>query len=342
MEHFSIFDDFEEEVVVIDQNYKIVYANNKYLEDLGYTSLEEVLGMSCYKVSHQREEPCDGECHPCPLREIEKTGRAVNVIHTHYTHNGGEFPVEICAFPLKNGSILQIIKNIKSDKEKYYLFSMSQRLSSISHLALGVAHQISTPLNIIYTYVQMLEKKHGTDEDIEKVKEAILVCKDYVSRLLLMVRNSKERSLIDVKKAVQDSVELIEVYAKEKDVRIEGYFEDCGFLLGSEADIRHIVTNLLINAIDVSEKSKKVVVKTYKEKDYAVISVEDEGPGIEHEEIHKIFLPFYKGKRSKEGEGCGLGLSIVSSIVKYMEGIIEVQTALGGGSKFIVKLPLNV
>ncbi|MCY0866646.1 MAG: PAS domain-containing protein [Aquificota bacterium] len=113
MEHFSIFDDFEEEVVVIDQNYKIVYANNKYLEDLGYTSLEEVLGMPCYKVSHQREEPCDGECHPCPLREIEKTGRAVNVIHTHYTHTGSEFPVEICAFPLKNGSILQIIKSIR-------------------------------------------------------------------------------------------------------------------------------------------------------------------------------------------------------------------------------------
>ena len=59
----------------------------------------------------------------------------------------------------------------------------------------------------------MTTTSSSKSSNMEKVKEAILVCKDYVSRLLLMVRNSKERSLIDVKKAVQDSVEFIEVYA---------------------------------------------------------------------------------------------------------------------------------
>lgn len=339
MGDFSIFDDFEEEVVVIDKDYRILYANRKYLEDLGYKSKEEVLGKPCYKISHYREEPCDGECHPCPLKEIERTGKAVNVIHTHYTHNGGEFPVEICAFPLRDGNILQIIKDIKSDKEKYYLFSMSQRLSSISHLALGVAHQMSTPLNVIYTCVQLLEREYGTNEEINKIKEAICVCKNYVSKLLFMVRSPKERSLVDIKRAVHDSVELINIYAKEKGVKVEEDLQECGFLLGSEADVRHIAINLLTNAVDVSEEGKRVLVRTFRENSYAVIVVEDEGPGIEDEDLHKIFLPFYQGKNAK-GEGCGLGLSIVSSALKDMGGTIEVNTAVGKGSKFTVKLPI--
>ncbi len=340
MEKFSIFDAFEEEVVVIDRNYRILYANYKYAKDLGYNSKEEVIGKECFRISHYRDEPCDGECHPCPLKEIEKTGKAVNVIHTHYTHDKSEFPVEICAYPLQDGSVLQIIRGIKSDKEKYYLFSLSQRLSSISYLALGVAHQINTPLNIIYTYVQMLEREYGEKEEIERIKEAVCACKDYIGKLLLMVRNSKERSLVDVKKAVEDCVELLKIYAEDKGVVIEKSIDQCGFVLGSESDVRHIITNLLINAIQVSDKGSKVYVRAGINGTYAFVEVQDEGPGIDHEELSKIFLPFYQGKNRKNKDGCGLGLSIVDSIVRDMGGNVHVDSEPGKGSKFVVKLPL--
>ncbi len=340
MDQFSIFDIFEEEVVVIDRNYRILYANYKYAKDLGYNSKEEVIGKECFRISHYRDEPCDGECHPCPLKEIEKTGKAVNVIHTHYTHDKSEFPVEICAYPLQDGSVLQIIRGIKSDKEKYYLFSLSQRLSSISYLALGVAHQINTPLNIIYTYVQMLEREYGEKEEIERIKEAVCACKDYISKLLLMVRNSKERSLVDVKKAVEDCVELLKIYAEDRGVVIEKSIEQCGFVLGSESDVRHIITNLLINAIQVSDRGSRVYVRTGINGAYAFIEVQDEGPGIDPEELSKIFLPFYQGKNRKSKDGCGLGLSIVDSIVRDMGGNVHVDSEPGKGSKFVVKLPL--
>ncbi len=340
MDQFSIFDIFEEEVVVIDRNYRILYANSKYAKDLGYNSKEEVIGKECFRISHYRDEPCDGECHPCPLKEIEKTGKVVNVIHTHYTHDKNEFPVEICAYPLQDGSVLQIIRSIKDDKEKYYLFSLSQRLSSISYLALGVAHQINTPLNIIYTYAQMLEREYGEKEEIERIKEAVCACKDYISKLLLMVRNSKERSLVDVKKAVEDCVELLKIYAEDRGVVIEKSIEQCGFVLGSESDVRHIITNLLINAIQVSDRGSRVYVRTGINGAYAFIEVQDEGPGIDPEELSKIFLPFYQGKNRKSKDGCGLGLSIVDSIVRDMGGNVHVDSEPGKGSKFVVKLPL--
>ncbi len=340
MREFSIFDDFEEEVVVIDRNYRILYANNKYAKDLGYTSRREVIGKECFRISHYRDEPCDGECHPCPLKEIEKTGRAVHVIHTHYTHDKSEFPVEICAYPLKEGSVLQIIKSIKDDKEKYYLFSLSQRLSSISQLALGVAHQINTPLNIIYTCAQMLERESGEKEEIVKIKEAVCACKDYINKLLLMVRNSKERSLVDIKKAAEDCIDLLRIYAEEKGVIIEKQLTHCGFVLGSEADVRHVITNLLVNAIQVSDRGQKVYVRTDANDGYAVVEVQDEGPGIDPEELNKIFLPFYQGKNRKSSDGCGLGLSIVESILRDMGGSVYVDSSPGKGSRFVVKFPL--
>jgi transcriptional regulator with PAS, ATPase and Fis domain len=74
---FSIFEEFNDEVVVIDKNYRIVYANRKYIEDVGCKNPSEVVGHFCYKVSHHQDEPCEDTCHPCPLREIEKTGNSL-------------------------------------------------------------------------------------------------------------------------------------------------------------------------------------------------------------------------------------------------------------------------
>jgi len=336
---FSVFDDLEEEVVVIDRNFRIVYANRRYARDLGYEDPTEVLGNFCYAVSHHRTEPCDGECHPCPLKEIERTGRSVNVVHTHYTHDNREVPVEICAFPIERGEkILQIIRDIKTDKEKYYLFSLSQKLSSVGFLALGVAHQLNTPLSTILLALEELEEKVGSSEETEAIRKAVKTCKDYVDKLLLLVKRDNVKNLVDVRKAVSDSVDLIRVYAKERKVRIETDLEEVGYQIGNEADIRHMVLNLVLNAVQASPPGEKVEVRLRTGEGGWILEVTDRGPGIEQDELGKIFIPFYKGKNKREGSG--LGLAIVDSIVREYGGSIEVHTKLGEGTTFKVTVPL--
>ncbi len=336
---FSVFDHFEEEVVVIDRNYKIVYANEKYAKDMGYNSPREVIGGFCYVISHHRTEPCEGECHPCPLKEIERTGRSVNVVHTHYTHDNREVPVEICAFPIDNGEkIVQIIRDIKSDKEKYYLFSLSQRLSSVGFLALGVAHQINTPLGTILLALEELEEKVGSCEEIETIRNAVNTCKDYVDKLLLLVKRSSSRDLVNVKKAVSDSIDLLRMYAREREVRIEADLEDVGYQLGSEADIRHLVLNLVLNAVQASPPGETVLVRLSGGERGWTLEVSDRGPGIDQEELSRIFIPFYQGRSKKEGSG--LGLAIVDSIVREYGGSIHVDTEPGKGTTFKVSVPL--
>ncbi len=336
---FSVFDDFEEEVVVIDKNYRIVYANERYVRDLGYEDPTEVIGNFCYVVSHHQTEPCEGECHHCPLKEIEKSGRSVNVVHTHYTHDNREVPVEICAFPIENGEkIIQIIRDIKSDKEKYYLFSLSQRLSSVGFLALGVAHQLNTPLSTILLALEELEERVGRCEEIETIRNAVSTCKDYVDKLLFLVKRKSTKDLVDVKKAVRDSVDILRIYAREKKVVIETQLDDVGYQVGNETDIRHIVLNLVLNAVQASPPGEKVEVRLKKERESWTLEVSDRGPGIEQEELSKIFIPFYQGKNKREGSG--LGLAIVDSIVREYGGSVEVYTKLGEGATFKVTIPL--
>ncbi|WP_121012075.1 two-component system sensor histidine kinase NtrB [Hydrogenivirga caldilitoris] len=336
---FSIFDHFEEEVVVIDKNYRIVYANRKYAEDMGYSDPEEIIGDFCYTVSHHQDQPCEGECHPCPLREIEKTGKSVNVVHTHYTHDDREVPVEICAFPIENGEkIVQIIRDIRSDKKKYYLFSLSQKLSSVGFLALGIAHQLSTPLGTILLALEDLEEKLGASDETELIRNAVNTCKDYVDKLLFLVKRSSNRDLVNITKSVSDAVDLLKVYAKEKGVSLEFELEEVGYFLANETDIRHLVLNLVLNAIQASPEGEKVHVRLYREEGRWILEVADHGPGIDQEELSKIFIPFYQGKNKKEGSG--LGLAIVDSIVREYGGSIDVKSTPGEGSTFKVSVPI--
>lgn len=337
---FSVFDHFEEEVVVIDKNFRIVYANKRYAEDMGYNSPEEILGNLCYVVSHHQNEPCEGECHPCPLREIEKTGKSVNVVHTHYTHDKKEVPVEICAFPIENGEkIVQIIRDIKSDKEKYYLFSLSQRLSSVGFLAMGIAHQLSTPLSTILLSLEELEEKVGKSEETEIIRNAVNACKDYVDKLLFLVKRNSTRDFVDMRRAVSDSIDILNVYAKDKGVNIKAHLEDVGYLVGNETDIRHLVLNLVMNAIQASKKGDEVKVNLTKEGDNCILRVVDHGRGISSEDLNKIFIPFFQGKDKREGSG--LGLAIVDSIVREYHGSINVRSEVGKGSVFEVTIPLS-
>lgn len=337
---FSVFDHFEEEVVVIDRNFRIVYANRRYATDLGYRDPKEVIGNFCYVVSHHQDKPCEGECHPCPMREIEKTGRSVNVVHTHYTHDNNEVPVEICAFPIENGEkIVQIIRDIKSDKEKYYLFSLSQKLSSVGFLALGIAHQINTPLSTILLALEELEDKLGTSEETEVIRSAVNTCKDYVDKLLFLVKRSSVKDFVDINKAVKDSVELLKMYAKERGVEIRLHLKGDGYILGNESDIRHLVLNLVINALQVSPYGESVEVVSEVGENAWMLRVEDRGPGIEPDELSKIFIPFYQGK--SKSEGAGLGLAIVDSILREYGGSINVRSTPGEGSAFELSIPLS-
>lgn len=112
-------------------------------------------------------------------------------------------------------------------------------------------------------------------------------------------------------------------------------------VLGDARRIERVVMNLVSNAIKYSPGGTEVAVRVQREGSFAVLSVSDQGPGISREDLEVVFLPFGRGRSAdQEAEGTGMGLYVVKQIVEAHGGRIEVDSELGRGTVFRVRLPL--
>ena len=98
-----VLDSIPEVTMVVDREYRVIFANRAARQWAG--GRDPVAGcLKCYKVSHQRNLPCDGIEHPCPLAGVLETGQTMTVTHTHRAADGRELVVEVTAAPLRDGS----------------------------------------------------------------------------------------------------------------------------------------------------------------------------------------------------------------------------------------------
>ncbi len=106
----------------------------------------------------------------------------------------------------------------------------------------------------------------------------------------------------------------------------------------NQGQLNQVFMNLLVNAAQAIEKQGEIMVKTWHEKGQIFVSVADNGRGIPEDIIHRVFEPFFTTK--EVGKGTGLGLSIVYHIVKKHNGEIIVESEVGRGTAFMVKIPV--
>jgi signal transduction histidine kinase len=110
-------------------------------------------------------------------------------------------------------------------------------------------------------------------------------------------------------------------------------------ILGNESELSQVFTNLLVNACHACEQDGVIIVETRADQDYLYASVTDNGSGISPEKIEEIFNPFFTTK--PVGVGTGLGLAVSKDIIERHEGEIFVESEIGSGSTFTLKLPFN-
>jgi two-component system OmpR family sensor kinase len=112
-------------------------------------------------------------------------------------------------------------------------------------------------------------------------------------------------------------------------------------VLGDEARLRQVLSNLMTNAMQYTPEAADITVRVGTEGDDAVLEVADEGPGMSHQDASRVFERFYRtdASRTRTSGGTGLGLSIVDSLVHAHGGSVSVTTAPGQGCRFRVSLP---
>jgi two-component system NtrC family sensor kinase len=339
---------FHEDVMVIGRDYTIFDINETLLKKMGLTRAS-ALGMHCYEISHDRDKPCDGKEHPCPLMECLGSGRASQATHVHLDKEDNAHYYSISCYPIFSNhtvhGVIEISKDITKDILLQKKLVEQQKLASVGQLAAGVAHEINNPLTTILTTALLIQEDMSPGDtnyhELETIANETLRCRKIVTSLLDFARQRKPTKLLqDINQVIRDSMALTRKQAAFKDVAFEAVLsEPLPFVDVDRDQIQQCLINLAINGIDATDPGGKIrfTSRLIPEKKVVEITVSDTGGGIPEKDLERIFEPFFTSKES----GTGLGLAITHGIIEQHDGSISVESKEGEGTTFRIHLPVG-
>jgi len=241
-------------------------------------------------------------------------------------------------------------RRAEEHKELQEQIDHAAKLASIGELVDSVAHEINTPTSIISMQADAIlmqaEKQDGIKNDLKLIKEQTRRIHKYTRSLLDFSRRMPFRPRpTDICQTVDHCLFLIGHRFRAQKIKIlKKYDQDLPQIAVDPGQIEQVVINILNNAVDAIEERGRIEIAIslihLDGKKYINLIFEDNGPGIAPETITEIFNAFYT---TKEGaKGTGLGLSISRAIIQRHRGQINVESALGTGSRFIIKLPVQL
>ena len=345
----SMIDAIPDGVRIIDDDYNMLLVNRTFREQTGCYDKPR-MGQKCYKAAHNLDAPCPAELVTCPLEEIRRENKRVKVIHRHTRCDGDTMDVEICAAPMtivRDGKEKTLLVECIRDLTQEVRFTHEQRLSELGRLAAGVAHEIYNPLSsmklALHALAGMIVKEGQPDEIgdyLGIVEQQMDQCIRITDRLLhLSASPTGQPQLVDIQQAVEDTLSLLRWDAQEASIEItESFPQQPLRVFANDGEIRMLVLNLVQNAMHAMPSGGVLRITGSIEDDEVVVRFCDNGVGISAENLPRLFMPFFS-RRADGVEGTGLGLPISRTIVESFDGTLEVESELGKGSCFIVRLP---
>ncbi len=234
----------------------------------------------------------------------------------------------------------------KTDKEAEHLkrqIIIHEKLATLGKLAGGIAHEFNNPLDGVLRYTN-LSIEHLRDDEVVRgylieIKHGLNRMANIVKNLLACCRTDvlyKEKA--DIKLIIDHSIKSLESFLFHRNVKIYKKI-DAQIPMIYDHGLERIFINLLRNAVDSMKDGGRISIHAKYAKRQLVLDVQDNGCGIPENQIDQIFEPFFTTKDIDKG--CGLGLTIVSEIVKSYEGKISVESRIGEGTTFTITLPVE-
>ena len=212
----------------------------------------------------------------------------------------------------------------------------------------NVAHDLRTPMTRLRSVAEYGLRK----DDPDKLAEALSDCLEESDRVLSMlnimmsVAEAESGTMrlnleqVELSATINDVVYLYEYVAEEKNINVQMNLEGGNCITADKTRIRQVWANLLDNAIKYSKDGGWVRVTNRYEPEAHVVIFSDNGMGISAHEIDRIWERLFRGDRSRSEQGLGLGLNYVRAVIEAHGGEVAVQSRLGEGSRFEVRLPL--
>jgi len=225
----------------------------------------------------------------------------------------------------------------------------AQRLSSVGTLASSVAHEFNNILTTIINYAKLGQRPNCDEaqrlQAFEKILKGSQRAATIISSMLGFARNHvTQRTVTDLVEMVEEVLVLTDKDLSKHQVHVERKYLAHPKAPVVRGQIEQILLNLIINARQAMPRGGRLLIEVKENKvaQMAEIKICDSGVGIPPDQLRLIFEPFYTTKEPDDHGhgGSGLGLSVCRQIIEQHHGRIRVESMVGRGSKFIVKLPL--
>jgi two-component system, cell cycle sensor histidine kinase and response regulator CckA len=357
----ALLEEASDGIVVFGQEGRFWEANPSFCAMLGY-SREELLGLAAADVI----APEDLERAPIDW-DLLKTGAPRRVEREFVRKDGTRAPVETKTTQLQDGRFLSIVRDITDRRQAEQAMAalrdrdaqlrQSQKLEAIGRLAGGIAHDFNNVLTAIMGYADLLLDDCRADDphrlDLGEIKKAAERAAGLTRQLLAFSRKQVLQPVVLDLNAVVAGIDKLMRRLMGDEVEFQFLpGSDLGRAMADPGQLEQVLINLAANARDaMSNGAGRLTIATRNAAavddatparplpagDYVVLSVSDNGEGIDPQSLPLIFEPFFTTK--PRDRGTGLGLATVYGIVKQSGGFIFVDSTVGRGTTFEIYLP---
>ena len=349
-------------LMVINSDYSIGLVNQSVKKFLkGKDPISE--SLKCYEISHKSSKPCSGVLAPCPLKQVISSGEEMQVLHTHFDHEGKEMIVEISAAPVFNdkGEVVQVIESWHDVTERKRLeeqYRQAQKMEAVGQLAGGIAHDFNNMLQVINGYSEMALESLVENPPVKEYLTEIVKAGERATSLVCQLLAYSRRQVLNMSYIELNDV-ITSVLKMVKRV-LGGHIildfqaqEPIGLVYADAGQIEQIIMNLCVNARDAMPDGGTIRIKTStavfdadfcksnlwaKPGHYISVTVIDEGFGMDENTLKHAFEPFFTTKDI--GKGSGLGLSMVLGLVQQHGGLVKAYSEVNKGTKIEIYFPL--
>ena len=336
-------------VCVLGEDGRLRFVNQRLAEILGF-SREELIRADFREFLDEESRSL--------LADREKQRQRGGELSPHFESrivrkDGGMRVAEISARIIRDSegqvSTIAILKDVTEKKKMEEELFRAEKLRALAEMASGVAHDFNNALAAILGNTQLLLYTAQDEETKETLRTIEKVAKDSSQTVRRLQDFTKKRvhqdlSIVDVNSIIKDSIEITkprwkdEAQSRGVPIEVVSNFEEIPPVSGNDSELRGVLTNMILNAVEAMPEGGKIEISTFKKKKNVIIQISDTGMGIAEDAKEKIFEPFFT---TKPFTNTGLGLSMAYGIIKRLGGEIQVESEQGYGTTFTILFPIR-
>jgi signal transduction histidine kinase len=285
--------------------------------------------------------------------EVARWGHSLQVETQLSSRQGSRRDVLLTLSPLRGTYATQaglsiILKDVTEERRLREQVLHAEKLRAVGEMAAGIAHNFNNVLTTILTRAQLLAQQVSDTASVQRgltlIEQAAADGAALVRRLQQLARGSAatERTWLDLNALVQEVVETTQplwhdhTRRQGRPVEVHVTLASLPPVLGRATELREVLTNLLLNAIEAMPRGGDIILQTLVEANGVSVEIRDTGVGMTADVRRRLFDPFFTTKGAR---GTGLGLSVSQAIIKGHQGTLTVDSEPGRGTTFIITLP---